>query len=263
MYAGPRPTGSMVSSELSDVVQLLEGVPLERTGSAALFDRTDTKYILPAARIPDLLALCAPAYQAVDVMGQRLCGYSTLYFDSEDLLFYRRHHDGRALRHKVRIRTYEEPGIHFLEVKRRNNHGRTLKSRVPVATRHARELKHLANDAFRGIGLPVSAQALRPVLRVDYSRLTLVNRSEVERVTIDLRLRYTAGLALAVFPGLAIVELKQAHRAATPLRAALREMRVPEGGISKYCLGVVKLRPDARSNRFLPITRRVDALGAA
>jgi hypothetical protein len=266
----PRPAEASVSPSLLEAVGRFEGVPLEETGWAALFDRTDTKYILPVERISEVLADCASRYRAVEVGGNRLCAYSTLYFDSEDLVFYRQHHDGRRHRQKVRIRTYEEPGTHFLEVKERNNHGRTMKSRVPVESRLVHELERLEDATFRGVSLPVARELLHPVLRVDYTRLTLVSRTDltvgspdVERVTVDLMLRYAAGEARLAFPGIAVVEVKQAHRGPTPLRQTLRTLRVPEGGISKYCLGVAKLRPDARSNRFRAAVRRVTEMGAA
>jgi hypothetical protein len=263
MYAAPRPTERSVSPGLLEAVERIEGVPLEETQSVALLDRTDTKYILPLERIPGLLAGCASDYRVVEVAGNRFCGYSTRYFDSDDLFFYRQHHDGRGHRHKVRIRTYEESGIHFLEVKQRNNHGRTAKSRVPVGSRLAHELDRLDDHVFADLALPVTRDALHPVLRVDYTRVTLVSRHDVERVTVDLMLRYAAGTAMAAFPGIVVVEIKQARRAPTPLRQALRALRVPEGGISKYCLGVAKLRPDARSNRFRPVVRRMTEMGAA
>src|SRR5688572_21631208 len=93
MTAAHRPAETSVSPSLVEAIERFEGVPLEETRSAALLDRTDTKYILPVERISEVLAGCASTYQVVEVSGNRLCRYSTLYFDSDDLVFYRQHHD--------------------------------------------------------------------------------------------------------------------------------------------------------------------------
>ncbi|MBL8960066.1 MAG: hypothetical protein JNJ98_09450, partial [Gemmatimonadetes bacterium] len=41
----------------------LDGVPLTALGNAALLNRVDTKYIVPASVVPALIAACAPTYR--------------------------------------------------------------------------------------------------------------------------------------------------------------------------------------------------------
>ena len=110
----------------------LTPVSLGELGEAALLDRVDTKFLLPASLVPEILRRCAPCYRALEVNCARLCRYSTLYFDTADLAFYHAHHAGHARRRKVRVRTYVDTGDRYLEVKLRTNKGRTTKSRVLV-----------------------------------------------------------------------------------------------------------------------------------
>lgn len=41
---------------------------------------------------------------------------------------YRMHHCGKKVREKIRVRTYLDTNDTFLEIKNKNNHGRTKKS---------------------------------------------------------------------------------------------------------------------------------------
>ena len=239
----------------------LQPVTLEQAQSAALMDRIDTKYVLPSLLVPDVLSACGDEYRVLEIDGARASRYSTLYFDTPELLFYRRHHAGHLNRHKVRIRTYEDTGAHFLEVKRKDNHRRTTKSRVAVRTCTPAELALLCDAAFQQILPPTPAERLEPVLRVDYRRITLVNKTSAERVTLDFMLRFTRGRDTTAFPALVIAEVKQARRNPSVFRELMRTQHVREGAMSKYCLGVATLIDGARANRFKPAIRRMVRTG--
>lgn len=45
---------------------------------------------------------------------------------------YRMHHCGKKVREKIRVRTYLDTNDTFLEIKNKNNHGRTKKKRILV-----------------------------------------------------------------------------------------------------------------------------------
>ena len=59
-----------------------------------------------------------------------LYNFGGLYFDTDDYEMYRMHHAGRTVREKIRVRTYLDSLDTFLEVKNKNNHGRTKKKRI-------------------------------------------------------------------------------------------------------------------------------------
>lgn len=236
----------------------LDGIGLaELEASAELLDRVDTKYLLSASRVPALIEDCSSGHRVLDVDGIRLPRYSTLYFDTRDLFFYAWHHAGRLSRHKVRIRTYLDSEKRFLEVKRKDNHRRTAKVRLPVDTTSTGELWRLRDPVFSDIAPATPVANLWPALRVDYRRVTLVSRDGAERVTFDLMLRVAREGRMAAFPALAIAEVKQRRSNASAFRSLMRRRYVREGGMSKYCLGIATLVAGVRTNNFKPAIHRV------
>ena len=233
-----------------------DAVGLAEIESVALLDRTDTKYLLPVGRLPAILAAIADDYRVLEVAGRRATPYETLYFDTPRLDCYRRHHAGRAVRTKVRARRYASTGDCFVEVKRRDNHARTIKRRLPVEGIP----ESLTGGAARFVGSEsgLDPGSLAGTLWVDYLRATLVGRRSPERVTIDRGLDYR-GADGGRFAGLMIVEVKR-PRAAAP-SAVGRELQrrgVFPAGVSKYCLGMVTTHPGIPRNNFLASLRHVD-----
>ena len=255
-----------VERALRRAAEPLAAIALAELGGAALMERVDTKFLLPASLAGALLDACGGAYRALEVGGARLSRYETLYYDTGDLALYHAHHAGRGTRRKVRRRSYVDSGQHFLEVKLRTGRGRTRKARValdggpPAALDHALDhaLDRLGDPALRELAWGLPAEALRPVVRVDYRRLTLVRADGAERATLD------AGVAIAdargrvaSFPHVVVVEVKQPRRDRSPLVDAIRALGVRRGGISKYCLGVASLEPAAKTNRYERLLRHL------
>jgi hypothetical protein len=117
--------------------------------------------------------------------------------------------------------------------------------------------------AFLQHALPLLPAALRPVLRVDFTRLTLVNKDATERVTIDVDLACRNSASSSRFPNLVIAEVKRDRSAARSLfLQKLHEMHLPEGSISKYCLGIMALHANIKRNRFKERLREINKLAA-
>ena len=241
--------------------QQLEAIALDELGAALLMDRVDTKFVLPARLVPELLAGCVGDYVALEVGGRRLSRYRTTYFDTGDLTLYRAHLAGRMPRRKVRLRTYLDTGESFLEVKVRTNSGRTLKSRVPAHSADP-EAALASADAQRWLASLAGTDPweLRPIVGVDFLRLTLVARDRSERVTLDMRLDFTRGDALASFPELVIAEVKTHRQGRTRFERAMRDFGVRPEAVSKYCLGVMSVFEDAKRNAYKPLLRRIHSL---
>lgn len=115
---------------------------------------------------------------------------------------------------------------------------------------------------------------MQPKLWNLYGRITLVNRSFPERVTLDLDLRFSAdggwspasaeGARLPVtragasvaLPGVVTAEVKQAGRPRpTVFIQVMHQLQVRAGGFSKYCVGVSLLYPHLKHNNFRPQLR--------
>jgi hypothetical protein len=237
-------------------------ITLGELGSAALMERTDHKYVLPLALLPDFLAACAPWYRVLDMDGVRQARYHTAYYDTPELAFYRAHLTGQSARRKLRVRTYADSALSFLEVKHRDNHGRTSKARVPVPAMtdtDAAPLDHLARLPAALAG-DLRGADLRRVVASSYRRVTLVDAGCAERVTVDCDLAFAGDGRAAGYPTLVCVELKQPGRMPSAAREALRQLRVRPGPLSKYCVGVASVMPEVRANRLKPLLTRLTRL---
>jgi len=254
-------------------------ITLAEVGQAELLDRFDSKFLLPLTEIPSLIEWIGPGYRVLEVAGTRASRYSNLYLDTPGRDFYLAHHAGVTPRFKVRIREYVETGTRFLEVKRREASGRTVKVRMPTELGGAgavvgdgtavvsalEELLDLRDG--HGFSRALRGASLEPTLRVSYRRIALVQEGVGERVTIDLELAHTGvtgeGRGRTPIPGLAIVEVKQAGRAASPVLLALRRRHYRPGSMSKYCLALAEREPELKRNHFKPTFDRVARIARA
>jgi len=98
--------------------------------SVALMNRTDTKFVFRADRLPDFLNSIKSEYRILNINDKRASKYETLYFDTPDFKLYKEHHRGKASMYKVRHRIYVDSQLHYFEIKFKNNKGRTIKNRI-------------------------------------------------------------------------------------------------------------------------------------
>ncbi|WP_442481870.1 polyphosphate polymerase domain-containing protein [Aeoliella sp. SH292] len=223
-------------------------ISLDEMDAVKLMDRVDTKYLSDARHLPLLLTELADQYRVLEVGGFRRAAYTTLYFDTAGRDCYLAHHNGRSNRFKFRQRYYATSNISFFEVKQKTNRGRTIKKRVPIEA-----ITQQLTDEAESLVLALDRRApkLLPQMWTHFSRITLVGLAGIERVTIDLDLRFEAGDQLRQVPGAMIVEVKQARATRqSPIRQWLRKSHVSPMRVSKYCVGSAMLDPTLKRNRF-------------
>lgn len=211
-------------------------------------DRTDTKFTFHISHLSAILQDADSFYKVLDVEGNRVSRYKTLYFDTEDFELYNKHHSGKLNRYKIRHRTYVESNLGFLEVKFKNNKGRTLKTRIKENEVPA--LNSGKAFAFLEKTLPFSPLELLPKIWINYSRITLVNKTSAERLTLDLNLEFEKDNNKQVLNQLVIAEVKQDSKIASPFVAMMRARHIRQGSISKYCFGVACSFPQVKKNNF-------------
>jgi len=234
-------------------------ISLSALEDAALLDRVDVKYVLAASRLHILLAALQGRYRVLDIAGQRLHRYQTLYYDTIDLSLYRLHHNGARVRAKVRSRRYADTGQAFLEVKARESANRTTKYRLPVHGLPEALGPQMLAFAREHTRRPLPS--LEPKIANAFYRMTLAHIERAERVTIDLGLRMWGQRDSVAFPGVAVVEIKQPEleRGSTVIEA-LRAMGCRPSSFSKYCLGVTTLYSGIKHNAFQPELRMLCTL---
>jgi hypothetical protein len=227
--------------------------------SAKLMNRVDVKYVTTVEKMCKLLQIITNDYYVQETAGLRNMPYSTVYFDTNVIDMFNEHQRGKKPRQKIRIRTYETTGIRFLEIKNKNNKGRTSKKRVELEDSSDGVNKHV--DFIAKNSHYASADLLAQ-LENQFHRITLVNTDMTERLTIDTNLSFhntTTGTNYAL-NNIAIIELKRDGHCASPILTKLKSLHIHSSGFSKYCMGMALTNPTLRQNRLKPRLQYVKRL---
>ena len=244
-------------SNVQEIISHYQPITLKEMDGVALMNRTDTKYLMSMGQLEDVLAEVAHHYRILDVNGLRSNHYQSQYYDTPDFYFYRRHHSGKQNRLKIRKRMYVESNLTFLEVKFKSNKGRTEKDRTKLDgltpdlslenENYIHQMSHFEEH-------------LEPKLMNLFERITLVDQSLPERITIDLNLSFVVDNHTVEIPDLVIIEAKQErqNRHSVFLQALKKRLIRPES-MSKYCLGIALLT-DQKSNMFKEKIRTIKSL---
>ena len=221
-------------------------ITLAEMKSVKLMNRTDTKFVTTLPMLMKLLEMARDDYYAQEIDGERNMLYDTTYFDTRNFDMYAEHQHGHTNRQKLRFRTYVSSHLQFMEIKTKNNHGRTKKKRIEV---HDMELADSKKREFIASHLHFDADTLIPHMHNHFHRVTLVNFAKTERLTIDTALHFhnmQTGVDKDMGP-LVIVELKRDGLVYSPVLNMLRQLRIHPHGFSKYCMGA------AMTNDHLPV----------
>ena len=244
---------------MDNILQSLSPITLAEMDRVQLLNRTDTKFIFNSELYPHVLGHLSEHYRILDVKGHRASRYRSLYFDTENFDFYRKHHNGGLNRYKVRMRKYLESDLTFFEVKFKTNKGRTDKKRIRIDDLST-ELPPEAVEFIRE-NYPFDPAVLQPKLYNTFSRMTLVHNELPERITLDAQLAYESADGTKSIDGLAIAEAKQERiNAQSDFFLEMRNAGVRPEGMSKYCVGCVLLYPELRYNNFKPRLLKINKI---
>lgn len=237
----------------------LPPISLDEMSSIRLMNRIDRKFLTSIPTLVSLLGMARNDYMVQEIDGLRNMPYSTVYFDTPDYDMFCVHQAGHTGRQKLRFRTYVSSNLQFMEVKTKNNHGRTRKKRMTVTDMN---LSDLEKEQFLAQHLRYSPGSLLPALQNSFNRITLVNRAKTERLTIDTGLQFynlRTGQSRNMGP-LVIIELKRDGLCPSPVFEMLRRLHVKPHGFSKYCMGTVFTSNIVRVNRFKSRVRDVERI---
>ena len=234
---------------MTELIHSFAPISLEQMAGVKLMNRTDTKFVTTTSRLYQLLQMARGDYYIQEIDGERNLEYDTTYFDTRGYDMYLQHQWNHTNRQKIRFRTYCISGLQFMEVKTKNNHGRTKKKRIEVSDMDVMESE---KRQFLSQHLHYGADTLQPALRNHFRRLTLVNRAKTERLTIDSALTFhnlQSGRQMDM-ADLVIIELKRDGLIYSPVLDMLRRLRIHPHGFSKYCMGSALTNPALPVNRF-------------
>ena len=242
----------MVCTEehIQGLLEQLSPITLEEMSGIRLMNRTDTKFVTNKEKLAMLLELAQGKYFAQSIDGKRISNYMTTYWDTADHFFYIEHHNRRSPRQKVRVRTYLDSGVTFLEIKTKNNHGRTKKKRVEVPSQEITGAN--GNEEFVQGLTHLSLANMHPTVRNQFHRITLVNYDKTERLTIDFDIQFNNLETdyLRDVGNLVVVELKRDGNVPSPILSILHQLRIKPSGFSKYAIGSALTNTNLKRNNF-------------
>ena len=226
-------------------------VSLEEIETIKLMNRVDTKYIVPAETMIELLETLSDDYMTLEIASQRFGQYKSMYYDTPDLQMFHAHITSRYPRFKVRERTYSQNNLQFLEVKRKKINGRTSKKRLSLENDNGLDVTE-KNFLVRNV--PFNVEDLQPQLGNSFNRITLVNRERTERLTLDFDIQFHSanGIATPVFKNAAIIEVKQDKKADSVITRILRNKNIRPCGMSKYCVGMFLIHSNFSYKKYKP-----------
>lgn len=225
-----------------------------------LMNRIDTKYLTTLPILHQLLAIAGKDFFIQEEDGIRNASYYTCYFDTPDVKMFYDHQRGKKNRKKIRIRRYVDTGtLPFLEIKDKNNKGRTKKRRVPM------DCGELLSpyETFITDHTEFTVTELSPKIENRFKRITLVNKEKTERITIDTSIEFHNFVSDRehALPRLAVIEWKRdALSSKSCLKPLLRELRIREGGFSKYVIGMALTDKDLPQNKLKPRLHQINKL---
>ncbi len=244
---------------IEKIISSFEPITLAEMKSVKLMNRTDTKFVTTRTMLERLLSMAQSDYYAQEIDGERNMLYDTTYFDTHNFSMYQEHQSGHTNRQKIRFRTYVSSNLQFMEIKTKNNHGRTKKKRIEVQDM---DLQDEEKRLFIGQHLHFEVDDLLPHMHNFFHRITLVNRAKTERLTIDTGLEFNNLVTNThrEMGDLVIIELKRDGLIFSPVLEMLRQLRIHPHGFSKYCMGAAMTNENLKINRFKPKLRDVERI---
>ena len=245
--------------QLKEILSLYASISLEEMDDVNLMDRIDTKYISTISQVHNVLNEARDKYKMLEINGIRDMGYRTIYYDTDDLCMYTCHQNRKLNRYKIRLREYLINGVKYLEVKFKSNKKKTIKKRIKI---RSLDFSQEGSSHFVNTNSPYIPTELRPKLFSEFTRLTLVSKSSVERITIDINLKFqNADNKNAELSNLSIIEIKREKVAGnSDFARILRNNGIKPHGISKYCIGLLLTSDKIKYNRFKPLLRIINKL---
>ena len=250
-------------SKIDNILKTFAPITLEQIQEIRLMDRLDYKHVAPVSILPSLLEEISSSFLVQTNNDVRISSYATQYFDTPELNCFLMHQNGKLNRQKIRIRSYADSDLAFLEVKNKNNKGRKRKIRVKINTPRIKSIAELNGEQkFLNEHSLFAPDLLMPVMENSFKRITLINRRKTERITIDTQISFLnyATNNKKTLDNVMAIELKQNGREYSDFKAVLEQLRIRPVSFSKYCTGMVMTNPDVKYNRFKKRLRRINKL---
>lgn len=249
---------TLLENSIENILDRFEPIRLEEMDKVSFLKRTDTKYVFHIKLLKDFLSAIPKHYRLLRIKDSGFQKYSTVYFDTSSFAMFHQHHNGLRNRFKIRTRQYLNTRLSFLEVKVKDNKGITTKERRNIEGLNQNILKNEA--PFLNKKSPFRSSEIEESIKIEFSRITLVNKKTPERITIDWNLSYSNknnGKRIAM-PNACILEIKKdLHTKNRDLDKILKTYKIYPSKFSKYCMGLSLTTPTLKMNRFKPLMNQL------
>lgn len=159
---------------IKNTLQHFNNVSLPDLDKVKLMNRIDKKFCLHINQLPDVLEAIMADYLLLKIQGETIFKYNNIYYDTPDDQMFLFHQNGKCNRFKIRVRNYVDSNLNFLEIKFKNNKGRTIKERI-----EKQDFKSVFTSSelnFIEQLSPYTGLQLEPKIRSHFNRFTLVDR---------------------------------------------------------------------------------------
>ena len=238
-----------MASEINKLVGGFEVTRLEDMKQIAFNERIDIKYFFSLKLLPWLISEIEENYRILKVEDTLIQPYKTVYYDTPSLNLYLDHHNGKLNRYKLRKRLYMANNISFAEIKFKSNRGITYKKRI--STDVNLEVLSEEDKIFFAKNTNLQADNLFPQATNYFNRITLVSKSERERITMDFNLKLERNGLEANLGNLVIAEVKKLRTEPTTLmEKKLAKLGIKSSSFSKYCTAIAMIEQNTKNNNF-------------
>jgi hypothetical protein len=210
------------------------------------------------SHLPAFLESLLSNFLLLNIDDEAICHYQTSYLDTPNLNMYLDHQRGKVDRFKIRVRRYDITKTAFLEIKRKDNKGKTHKNRVIIPFETKDSFDTLTEE-FVHANSPYHLSAIIPILETNYDRIALVDYKNLIRITVDLNLIMVYKDKSKQLNDFCIIEIKKEGNGSTSVEAILHDLGYHKFSISKYCLGVYHFL-DVKKNKFKTKFRKLEKL---
>lgn len=218
--------------------------------------RQELKFLVPRSLMPQIVDYLSGTYDlCLSADNQMTHAYMSKYFDTEDLMFFNMHRQGKYNRMKVRVREYRNgESRRFLECKRKIKGYYTIKDRAQL---HIEDV-HFNDDRIQSRlkEYELHPDHLEEKARITYNRLIFAAKDRHSRVTVDFGIEAedTHGNKASLLPQHCILEVKSED---TPkeMISYLKSLGLRPEAFSKYCVSLCMLRDDVRKNKWKQVLK--------
>lgn len=221
-----------------DCLDSYKSTSLDKLNLLNLKNRKDTRYIVTKEKALELLSNIDKEYKILEVDGDRVIGYETLYYDTFDFKLFNDHKENKSKTYNIRVRSYSTSRESYIDIKE-SGKGKVVNKTISPYTAKS-DLKRVIQGAT-----PYSFFRLDEKITVHFNRFTFVDYKNKEKFTIDLDLGFTTNNSFESLAELSIIEVKSCklfYR--SRIKKMLRKHKIKPCNISKYCLGVSLMYPD-------------------